>query len=379
MVRLFKKHWILFTSILFLVVLFLTFYPTKYISIDENQYLANSYRLLTNSLQVDCDRISEYPGFHYAPNNLCVSKYNLGSSFLLFPTVLIGEQYAFVIVFLAFILSGVFFYWIQQELKINKFFIILYLFYPPFIYFSRTLFSEVFSLLFINIFLYIFIKNQEDSRIKNLITGGVIGIATFVRYTNLVIFAGFLAVYLIKYRDIKKVFFIALGAIPFGLIIMIINRLLYGSAFSTGYSMNGEDQFNIANLTVNLPNYVGLLILIYPLMLFTPIFIKYKYKTLMLLPSLLILFLYSLYPYNFFEGTAVDFIKAGRVLMPIVPMLMLCYVYFLNNKFNRYVRVFVAAALISSTLLVTFFHQRYLIESDTIWESPSSHYLETRK
>ena len=369
-----KKHSLIIIAIVFVSFVFLTLYPTKYISIDENQYLANTYRLLTDTMQVECNTISEYPGFHYAPNNLCVSKYSLGSSFLLFPVVFIGEQYAFVIVFAAFILSGIFFYWIMEELKINKFFIILYFFYPPFVYFSRTLFSEVFSLLFINIFLYIFLTNKNNSRTKDIITGGVIGIATFVRYTNLLIFAAFLGTYLIKYRDVSKVLHIALGAIPFGIIIMIANKILYGGIFSTGYSMNNEDVFSISNLS-SFPKYILLLAIMYPFMIILSFLIQHKFKMLFLIPSILTITLYSLYPYSFFEGSVTDLVIAGRFLIPIVPLLMLCYFYFLNEKLNRSVRIFITLALTISTLLVANFHQSYLNSSEVTWKSPSEHYL----
>ncbi len=377
MANLFRRHRIFILSIIFLSILFLIFYPSKYISIDENQYLANSYRLLTNEVQSDCHDINNYPGLHFAPNHTCVSKYNLGASLIIFPVVFVGENYVFVIVFTAFILSAFFFYKILLELKVEKFFIVFYIFYPPFIYFSRTVFSEIFSILFINIFLYTFLENKNNLRVKNYITGGVIGIATLVRYTNLIIFASFLLLYTLKEHKFKKAFSIALGALPFGILIMILNKLLYGSFFASGYSLSGEEVFSLGNLGINMPKYLILLTAIYPLMFIALFISKYKNKLLMIAPSVLILILYSLYPYNFFEGRIIDFIVAGRVLIPIIPFLLISYLYVLNNKISIRLKAFIAFILILSTLIVIFFHQKYLNESSVQWKSPTEYYLQS--
>jgi hypothetical protein len=369
-----KNNKILVISILILSVLFLIFYPDKYISIDENQYLANSFRIATGQLEVDCSKIYEYPGLHYSPTGECTSKYNLGSSILFLPTVLIGEDYAFVIVFISFILSAIIFSRILKLLDINKNLVILYIFYPPFIYFSRTLFSEVFSLLFINLFIYLILRRREGTRC-NILTGVVIGIGTSIRYTNLLLFGLFLLGYFLKDRDLKRVLQITLGAIPFGIIIMIINKDLYGSFFSSGYSLSGEEVFSLSNIAYNLPRYSMIFLVLYPLMLVSPLFSKIRNKLAYILPVISAIGLYSMYPYNFFEGKLSDLIVSGRVLIPIVPYLLLPYLHILNRRISRSITVVLLIILVVSTIAITIFHQSFLNSSEVEWKSPTEYFI----
>jgi 4-amino-4-deoxy-L-arabinose transferase-like glycosyltransferase len=363
-------------SVLFLSVLFFIFYPTKYISIDENQYLANSFRLTTGRMEEDCSRITEYPGLHYSSTGECTSKYNLGSSLLLLPTTVFGESYAFVIVFISFIASAIIFSRIIRILNMNKFLVILYIFYPPFIYFSRTLFSEVFSLLFINLFIYLVLSVREQSTPwkKDLLTGVVVGFGTLIRYTNLLIFVTFLLGYIWHTKDIRKTIRIGLGAIPFGLLIMLINKDLYGSLFASGYTLSGEEVFSLANIGYNLPRYLMLFIAIYPLMLLALPITRLQLKCSFILPFIAMIFLYSMYPFNFFEGKVSDLITSGRVLIPVVPFILLPYIYELKDKISLPVKVITITLLITSTIIITIFHHNFLMNSEVEWMSPKVYF-----
>lgn len=374
LVKILKANKYLIAGITFLTLLFLIFYPTKYISIDENQYLANSVRILSGKLETPCSNISEYPGLHESKTGECVSKYNLGASLLLTPSIILGEQYAFVIVFLSFILSAIIFSRIIRLLELNEFLVILYIFYPPFIYFSRTLFSETFSLLFINLFLYVFIKSRN--RVAwNILAGLIIGFATLIRYTNLLIFFAFTLGYAIYNKEYKRVVYIAAGAIPIGAIIMLINKDLYGSFFASGYSLSSEEVFDLANIVHNLPRYLMLLLTVYPFMLLGLPLFKHRLKWAVILPVATVVLLYSMYPYNFFEGKISDFIVSGRVLMPIIPLVLLPFLYFLNNRISFTTKIILIILLVLSTCVVTIFHHNFLNSSQVAWESPSEFYL----
>lgn len=375
LIKILKGNKYLISGIAFLSLLFLIFYPTKYISIDENQYLANSVRILTGKLETSCTNISEYPGLHESKTGECVSKYNLGASLLLTPSILLGEQYAFVILFISFILSAIIFSRIIRLLELNEFLVILYIFYPPFIYFSRTLFSETFSLLFINLFLYAFI-NAKSRLVPNILTGLIIGFATLIRYTNLLIFIAFIIGYVIYKKEYKRVVYIALGAIPPGIIIMLINKDLYGSLFASGYSLSGEEVFSLTNIVHNLPRYLMLLLTVYPFMLLALPLFKNRLKWAFVLPVGAVILLYSMYPYNFFEGKITDFVVSGRVLMPIIPLVLLPFLYFLNNKISFTVKVIIVFLLVLSTCIVTIFHHNFLNSSQVVWESPTEFYLD---
>jgi hypothetical protein len=378
--ELIKDNKYLLLSVLFVSVLFIVFFPSKYISIDENQYLANSYRLATGQLEESCSKITEYPGLHYSPTGECTSKYNLGSSIILLPAVVFGEQYAFVIVFVSFIASAIIFSRILRILNVNQFLVILYIFYPPFIYFSRTLFSEVFSLLFVNLFIYLFLSTTNEQRRvypKNVLLGIAIGLGTLIRYTNLLVFATFILGYLIHTKDFKRVVVIALGAIPFGITIMLINRDLYGSFFSSGYSLSGEEVFSLSNIAYNLPRYLMLFLAIYPLMILAAPVSKLKFRYSFILPVIALISLYSMYPFNFFEGKLSDFITSGRVLIPIVPLILLPYIYVIKDRISRPVRIIIILALVASTITITIFHHNFLNNSPVTWESPKEHFLDS--
>jgi hypothetical protein len=229
-------------------------------------------------------------------------------------------------------------------------------------------------LLFINLIIYLILRRREGIT-WNIITGVAIGLGTFIRYTNLLLFGLFIVGYLIKERDFKRVVQIALGAIPFGIIIMIINKDLYGSFFSSGYSLSGEEVFSLSNIAYNLPRYSMIFLVLYPLMLVSPLFSKIRNKLAYILPVISAIGLYSMYPYNFFEGKLSDLIVSGRVLIPIVPYLLLPYLHILNRRISRSITVVLLIILVVSTIAITIFHQSFLNSSEVEWKSPTEYFI----
>lgn len=373
-----SKHSLLI-SLIVLSICFFFFYPTTYISIDEHDYLYNGQNILNGTLKQECvsDQYSQF-----RVDNYCIYKYNIGTSIFYLPAILINMRLSFLTTFLFFCLGVYIFHRILKEFKIDTIFTALYAFYPTFVYFSRTLFSETYSATLVLLtfyFLYKFLKNEHF--LNGLLGGIMLGTGVMVKYSNVVpmgiMLLGIIILVLKKnqpaelgqrlLQTFKSLLPIFLGILPLFIFFLLFNTSLYGHPLRSGYYYSGEEGLltvgNILPLTIK---YLGILLILYPGMFCVNFFAKNKYKWLLLTPAIATILFLSAYPTNnsVFEGRLLDLILGARFIVPIIPLLLILYSSLLNTLLgNKLIKITLIASILVlglNVLLLNYIHQDFL-------------------
>jgi len=370
----------LILSILISSFLFVIFYPSKYINIDEHDYLNNARLIIKKELAHDCKL---HIDGQFKVGDTCISKYNLGTSLFYIPAVLIDKELypktAFLTTFLIYLLGVFLFYLLLKKFKINPFFLFFYTFYPPLIYYSRSLFSETYSITFILLSFLSFLNLIENNKKKwGLLTGLSIGISILIRYTNLIplifLIGGLFANQFINV-DIKKlnirvylnqIFSILITLIPLIIAILYLNLNLYHSALHSGYYYSGEEGvFMLNQFPIVFIKYFIIFNITYPLMVIFLFLNKFKYKWIFLLTFFIHILFYSVVKNITFTNKLTDLIFSTRLILPIIPLTIFTYVFELNKLIEKkYLKVFLLLnllLLILLTLTISVVHSQYLL------------------
>lgn len=363
-----QSHQVLFWLLLISLATFIFTYPPGYLNIDEHDYIENAKLIWQGSLKQECDptKISQFQVSDY-----CIYKYNIGTSLFLLPINLLGEKFAFAISFTAFLISTIVFYLILLKQNKPKISLILFACFPAFIFFARTAFSEIYSMLFILLFYYCYLFKKPKYQI---LAGMCIGISLLIRPTNLLWFAVFVMIDLWQNRQssflysISKVaIYMLIGFAPLLLGFMAFNNYLYLGPFKSGYSYSADlDTFKLYLLPLNFIRYFVLLNLYYPFMLLVSLFSKQKDKLAILFALLSLILMYSLSSNNTFESD-IDIIIGLRFLMPGLPLLVLAYADAVERWLMGKWRGLLILALIILSIATQFFHAQYLQKNVPIW------------
>ncbi len=359
-------------SIIVIITFLLLFYPSGIANVDEYDYLKNSQLILDRGLQQECTlgSFSQFDAGEY-----CVSKYNIGTSILLLPAAFTNPHIAFLISAATFLIGVVVFSRILVLLKIPKYFTYLYTFFPAFVYFSRTLMSETFSATFIVIILYLLFKlEKEFSQKWSYILGNVIGFAVLIRYSNVIpigfLIIGFIVLWF-RQKKLGRNEIVSLssgliaGGLPWLAIFLGTNQYLYGHPLRSGYFFSGEEDVFLNFQTIwGTFRYLGILLLMYPLLAVGGLFSKLKYKWIFFLTSLTLILFYSGFPTTVFEGRILDLIFGIRFILPMIPLLLVGYASWLtefeSKKRWKIFCVFGLFILLVSAFLISAFHQDFL-------------------
>jgi hypothetical protein len=417
-----SKNLHLWLSLIFSLIIFVVFFPQFYTSNDERNYIQNAYYLSQDGLEglvrtdVECGADgSEAYGF-IVPENAsvdkegCISKYNLGVSFILSPFIQLDWKMAFVITFLFFAISVIIFYKLLDILNISRWFIYFYAFFPPFAYYSHKTFGEIYSVsiitaLILLIYYSVTLKYLKFRSIIFTLIGVLSGILVLIRYTNALIILGLVLLYLLinsgnfKERviaSLKNWIFIVVGAFPFVLVFFYINTYLYGGLIKSGYSLAGEEFFwNISLFIKQIPLYLVNVNAMYPLLFIIIIYFGIKksggrlvnslrYVSLIMLCVYILLY-GGFYGYNFNQGIN-NLILGYRFLLPITPLILLVYFYDLDQVYRYVVAKFnikLTKVIILITILILglgkvliarelYFRVEYMAnESNLLYESYS--------
>jgi len=370
------KH--LMICIFVFVLFYLLFYPSKFVTIDENNYLSIAYRIFEGDLLFECGGYEgEIPIF----DSTCIYKYNIGTSLFLLLIFVFPWINMFVVPLLAYVLSVCVFYFILLKLRLDTRWIYLFASFPVFVFHSRTLLSEIFSLLLLLV-VYLLILNtfftdkdwtkQRFGVLKVILLVCVIWLGVFVRYSNVVVFFVLLgsALFISKFSFRSKVlivFELFVFSLPFLILFFGINNYLYLSPFRTGYFYTGEEKFSLSNIMFTLPRFLFYLNLYFPLMLFLGVRLSKKFLV-NTLPFLTILLFYSVTSNTLFRDRWIDVITGIRFVTPFVPLLMLNYFeriesldffWFYKDRIFKFSLVFCFLLY----FVVSFVHQSFLYES----------------
>ena len=361
--------------------LFIIFFPRFYTSTDEREYIENAYLITQNRLEKTdavCYFDTVYCGYFNGEGY--ISKYNLGLSFLFIPFVLINWQLTIVFTFVVYLIGVWIFSKLLGRYKLSQKFLYLYAFFPILIYYSRKPMGEIFSnTIVLAIYYLLFAKISLNTKYKSLLyvlTGALCGLLVLIRYTNILIVLILLAYYLyLQYKenlDLRSLAkFIAnlfVGAAPFIIAFLWINKSLYGGFLTSGYSLSHEELLVLPDLIPKqLIIYLLLLNLIYPGMLTVSLLSKIKHKWVILFLVAVFLIFYMGFPgYNFTSGI-LDFIFGLRFFVPILGLLLLIYfdglAQILNaksriltkfSKYYKYIFLLISVSLIISAVAISY-------------------------
>lgn len=371
------------TAIAF-VIIQLIFFPGMFVSIDEHTYVKNSFLIQGGSIAVEDSGYACRSNL-FSDQGYIASQF-IGKSIFLIPFTwfgLIGVMFSGLIIHL---INFFLIILLLKRFSVNPLYSVLYLFYPAFLWASRTLFAELLVLTGLLAGLYFYTsKNTRD----HFLSGLFFGLAVLVRYDAIFALIAFAVPAFLG--DFKKGLKIMAGAAPIGLLILIFNSLAYGGAVETGY---GSGAGMLSRLIAGVFDfdiliYAIILLLVYPILLASPFLLK-KFP-LKKEYSLLILF-YFILNATFTEFLAFEFslessiVPRLRYLIPLIGLLIIPYSIFLSgiadslkNKlgfFEKHKPIFIGFILLtlfSGALLLSSTHSA-LVDSrkevlSTIYEN----------
>lgn len=326
------RNVVIFTVLIFIAMFFLTF-PSYFASVDEHEYLKNSFLLQRGTL-AETEKteacVGKFNGEGY------VSQYFIGRSLFLIPFTWFGFGAVMLSGLIIHLLNMLLFYKIFEKLGHNPLYSIFYLLYPAFLWEARTLNNELLVLtgILAGVFFYL-----SEKRSHQLLSGFMLGLTALVRQEALLISLAFFLIPLIKKRD--KFLFMLSGFIPAFLLLLWTNSLFYGGVLSTGYG----DPFSFVTdigtnplFFQNLGKFIFLLALAYPLMIFSPFLAKSKIRKEVIIASIIFIIFYSqnsgIAYFSTFHPTA--FTAQLRYVIPIIGLLLLTYPPLLERIMRKF-------------------------------------------
>lgn len=350
-------------GILFLIALYFFFYPPLFAFRDESDYLAMAYVFRHGTAWIDAAGIPVRSVVQAAAGHLA-SDYAPGMPLLLLPWTFCGWKAVFLCNFF-FHAAGGWIFWklLNRFGSRDPFWVLLYLFYPPFLLFSRTIMADIpASVLFLAGCLAYCTSG------KFFWAGVSWGAAAALKETQVVFILPFLAGALFRSR--KDFAQILLGLLPFAAALAVYNAEVFGRFWHAGYAntMKDIDYFSPAYFPARFRHYLSNLMFVYPLMAAAPFFCrKIRRPEIWISASAGIVF-FSFYFYydRFAWGLATD-IFGARFLFPAASFLIAAYALCLeawNEKLPETVwnavKIVLAAALMICGFFVFKLHQAEL-------------------
>lgn len=371
----FSTNKMLLGFVIAFIILFLAFFPPMYTSIDEHEYLKNAVLLVSGQLKT-ADPLDYCGGI--IRNSQYQSTYNIGKSVFLIPFLLFPFPFAMLSGLLIHLLNTALFFLILRQRGIDPRFTLLFLFFPAFVWESRTLFSESFALTFLLAGTFFYPGSDSKTGFKKIFLSGLLfGLSAFVRTETVLISLSF-AIGL-SWAERKKIlkplenpaYFFALGGLVAAILLFGWNSYLYSSPVSTSYgpptwilSGIGQPLF-FSNLLL----FVLILLIAYPFMLASLAFSK-TLRFELAIAAILTLGLFSQFTnisvFQFFSPLTIT--GRMRYLIPLAGLLLIPYAETLDGLFKRFFApsaadnrpyVFLAIGLIlfGGALAIHFVHQ----------------------
>jgi len=315
----------------------LVFFPSIYSSSDEHHFLANTFQIQRGYLgEEDPERVCSSNA--YGDNGYLYGQY-IGRSIFTIPFSWFGLNAVMFSGTIIHLVNLAILVLLLRKLKINELFALLYLFFPVIFWQSRTLYAGILVLTFFLSAFYFYTSKKE----KHFVLAGVLfGLAMLVRYdAALGVGAIFLALLL---KDRRKLLFVLAGFLPVLMLILGFNSLTYGGVLSTGYGATGTSLLASTVLGLNLFDflfYVGMFLLVFPLMLLSPYLHRatgkakrFPFELEFAFFSLAYLVLATRYPPFAFNNSIYTILLRMRYALPLAGMLLVPYAFFLQNLFE---------------------------------------------
>lgn len=342
------------------IFLFLFTYPKMYSFLDEAGYMGMSYTLKKWTIYPDEAHL-KFPQSFFNGTHV-VFKHPFGWPLFLIPFTPLKGKIIFVGTIFYFIIGYVFFLKILKTFEIPIYYSFIYLFYPPFVIYSRTIMSDLPSGAFVLISLYSLLRNKNS---YYFVAGFLIGISISIRYPNIFFLFVFSLSLFLKNKSASLLYL--LGAFPWGISIILYNYFCYNSIFGdlahTGF-------FTKRVFFDYFLHYLLSLFLLYPFFPLSPLFGKkpFRYETIAV--SAIFVIFYSFWYFyqkrdNFFE----TLIMGPRFIIPIMFLLIPYYPLVLERTFSLFgkgVRSILKTAfplvLIITSLIISLKHQKFTIK-----------------
>lgn len=353
-----KKFLILFL-LLQIAVIFLC-YPEFYGIYDEDLYLTATHAMQKGSFfyekaGVDAPLLGTVKG-----TKGTISIYPPGNSVLLLPFTAINWKLGFLKNILFYIGSFLLFILILRKLNIDPVYSLVFLLYPTILLFSRTLMSDIPSMFFLLLGIFLLLDK------KSLAAGFSLGFLVFLRYPNLVIIIGIFAT-LLSLKEYRKAALILPGIFLFSIMLFVYIMYAYGYILGP-FTIDGARSFSPGYFLYNFPYYLLSLNILYPGMLLLAVFFGFRNKemSLFVIPALIVIVFYSFYYYIDGGSNLMEkLVKGQRFMLPIIPLLLIPYLDFLQNKkFAKKAFVFIIPLLFIFNCGIQYKHYLFVKEEE---------------
>jgi len=362
-------------GVLVFAALAVAFYPTAIGIKDESVYLTEPYIFRAGTVFADVAHVSvifaALNGRHVLP------VYPPGVGALLLPATLITWRAAFAVPLLLQLAGFLLFRVLLGQLGIRRGWAVLYLFYPSLVLFSRTLMSEVPSATLLLLALVLYTRGTLRSRIAAGVALGALG---FIRYANPITAALFLAAALL--RDIaenrvgdimRRPLRVLPRAVPLlcGFVLTTALLIVYDLHAYGGPLGPEVGTFGLRYLPGHVLEYAGVLVLIWPLMLFAPLLYRGLLRVEASVTTYGTLLVMSAWYYaEDTHGFGENMLTIPRLLLPAIPLWLVAYAGVLDRaaRIERtYWRAVRAVAAIGAIGMIgiSIAHERYLDQAAT--------------
>jgi hypothetical protein len=365
---------ILIVSAAIYVALYLIYYPCTYAIFDEACYIDLAYALRHGTTFLDQAGLGTLH-FPVEAGRHLVSIYPVGNSFFLMPFTFLGSRGVFLYGLVFHLLGFLIFIKVLRKAEIDPRYAVLYLFYPPMFFFSRTLMSDIPAAVFVLLAFYLY------QRGKHVGTGAALGLSFVIRYAGVALVPVFLVFALMKKKTegVK----VALGFLPFVLFVLLYNYVTYGGALRTGYPGQALP-FDLHRYGMHFLTYAVSLSVLYPLMIAVPFLYKKMYRREVLVSFIVMLvfllfssFAFAMYAQPSLKSIVKSSLLGVRYLFPVVPFLLLAYSSVCAKWLKKKGLVAVLIMLVISSVAISRYHQGYLRSGARFRELLYSHTSES--
>ena len=365
---------ILIACAIFYAVIYFVYYPPIYAYRDEGSYLAMSYVMRQGTLYIDQTNIP-VPWVHHFTHD--VSHYPIGNSLLLIPFTLLHWKSVFLVGLIAHFLGLLVFIKLLdifgfEDRKIA----LLYLFFPAFVFYSRTIMSDIPAMTIFLSACYFYFKDSPQQSGRNLFFSGIgFGVGFLFRTTNLILAFPFslrLLVSAFRQKQGKSLFLFLAGLTPFLCGSAVINHFLYGSVWNTGYGFLCN--FSPGFFLPHLGHYLVSFSLMYPFMAACFVTCRKIHKPEIIFAAILLGILYSFYYfYDWFPNPWLTKVFATRFLFPVIPFFIMAFGAALSGflkKFPKPIQNFLVAGgliiLMAGSWAINREHQAVLNQQERL-------------
>ncbi len=363
------RRWLLAAGAVYLLLL-VVFYPVLYTSIDEASAFSMAYVLRHGTIFPD-----HTPTFHSAEFYPSLSplgahgriyRFPIGFPLLLSALSFAGWRAFFLVNPLLHLVAAVCFAGILRANRTPSRYAVLYLLFPCFALFTRTLFSDAFAASLTTIALYLLLCRRP------VFAGLCLGFALLSRSTSLLAAVFLLAALLMadwkgraqcplwKGQAVR----LGLGLLPFLAVNWVYNFYAFGSPFQSAYSARALSWHGLAESG---PHYVLALLLIYPGMLLAPFVYRGAFWKEGLAATTLVVLVAASYNESTFGNSALQtLLSTPRQVLPVMPFYLLafCDVLYSFVRAKRLALPKLEAAigigLVVAASAIAFQHQKYL-------------------